>query len=93
MKLKYKFFLEFYLKFKKIYFSFVCRAYIMAGKGIIGLSDGTPNSFLKLKMGKNEINAKSSTLFPQTSNPDYYKCFEFNCSIPGSSFLRIEVIL
>ena len=42
-------------------------------------------------MGKNVTKDKKRSLRPGTNNPEFYLCYEFKCTLPGSAFLRIEV--
>ena len=42
-------------------------------------------------MGQHKINDKKQSLRCGTNNPEFYQCYEFKCTLPGSAFLRIEV--
>ena len=70
---------------------YIARVYILTGKDIQPLSDGKPNPYLKIEMGAKKFNLKDETLNKETFQPEFYKCFECPCKIPGSAFLRIEV--
>ena len=70
---------------------YIARVYILTGKDIQPLGDGKPNPYLKIEMGIHKANLRNETLNKETYQPEFYKCFECPCKIPGSAFLRIEV--
>lgn len=70
---------------------FIARLYVLTGRDIQPVGEGKPNSYLKVIMGKRVIDDKDSSLRKDTYLPEYYRCYESHCYIPGSAFLRIEV--
>ena len=70
---------------------YIARVYVLTGKDIQPLSDGKPNPYLKVEMGNRVYDYRSETLNHDTYQPEFYKCYEYPCKIPGSAFLRLEV--
>lgn len=70
---------------------YVCRSYVMTGRDIQSTNEGKPNCYLKVTMCGKTIDDKPLSLRKDTYQPEFYRCFEHLCSIPGSAFLRIEV--
>ena len=42
-------------------------------------------------MGSETINDKKNSLNKETNDPEFYQCYEFKCTLPGSAVVRIEV--
>lgn len=69
---------------------YVVRVYVLKGHSFMGMDDnGLSDPYLKLKLGKVKINDKKNYL-PETVNPEFFRCFEINTTLPGPSSLEIE---
>ena len=64
---------------------------MLRGRNIIGSGDSDPDCYLKVKMGSQEINDKELSLRKAQLNPYFYRDFEFKTSLPGNSYLKVEV--
>lgn len=70
---------------------YIARIYVLSGRDIQPLDDGKPSPYLKVEMGNKKFDYKHDTLQKETFQPEFFKCYEYPCKIPGSAFLRIEV--
>ncbi|KAL4431869.1 hypothetical protein ABPG74_012681 [Tetrahymena malaccensis] len=66
------------------------RIYVTRGKNIGG-EGFSPDSYLKLKLGEKIVDLKSRTLQQDTNNPDYYISHDFECKLPGSAVLEVQI--
>ncbi len=76
---------------------YVCRVYVLDGKGFTPMDvtmtggQGKSDPYLKLKVGKEHIDDKAD-YFEDETDPAFYKCFEMPLKLPGASQLMIEAM-
>ncbi|KAJ5067739.1 c2 calcium-dependent membrane targeting [Anaeramoeba ignava] len=72
----------------------VVRAYILRGMSLVPKDpNGSSDPFIVVSTGKDdEFNfSDRENYHPKTLRPDFYKCYELPCFIPGNSELKISV--
>lgn len=70
---------------------YIVRLYVLRGRNIIGASESDPDCYLKVKMGDKEIDDVKESMRIKNLNPYFYRDYEFRTSLPGNSYLKIEV--
>jgi hypothetical protein len=69
----------------------LCRVYIISATGLVSRdSDGGSDPYLKLRLGRKEIN-DSKNKKSETLNPQFRSMFEFEFLLPGEAQLHIEL--
>jgi Ca2+-dependent lipid-binding protein len=68
------------------------RIYVMDAKDLVSkdYGHGLSDPYLVIKLGSKEYNDHESTVY-DTTEPDFYKSFDFDTRFPGSSQLIIQI--
>ena len=67
------------------------RIYIIGAYGLLPKDSGSDSDpFLVLKLGKKKIDDRANRFIDQP-NPEWFKSFEFDATMPGASLLKVQL--